>query len=86
MTTVQNDEIVNVLKHHNNYLKTNQIQQIESCIGKVKKNMKLLELIWNDGSGGFNSFMSALENTGSYQTLIDKIKCTKGMLKYCYQF
>ncbi|CAC5423676.1 unnamed protein product [Mytilus coruscus] len=77
VTTVKNDQIVNVLKHHNNYLNQIQIEQIQSCLGKIKKNMKLLEIIWNDGIAGFNSFVSALENTGSYQTLLEKIKGTK---------
>lgn len=80
VTTVKNDEIVNVLKHHINYLNQIQIEQIQSCLGKVKKNMKLVEIIWNGGIGGFNSFLSALEFVGSYQTLLDKITGTKGMV------
>ncbi|CAG2196191.1 unnamed protein product [Mytilus edulis] len=36
-----------------------------------------LEIIWNDGIGGFNSFVSALKCIGSYQTLLDRIVGTQ---------
>lgn len=82
VTTVKNDEIVQVLEHQNK-LKKNQIEQIHLCLGKIKKNQKLLEIIWSDGIIGFEAFLSALEFAGSYTTLIDKIKRTKGMVKHC---
>ncbi|CAC5398305.1 unnamed protein product [Mytilus coruscus] len=77
VTTVKNDEIVKVLEHQNRYLKKYQIEQIQSCLGKIKRNQKLLEIIWSDGIIGFDAFVSALEFAGSYKTLIDKIIRTK---------
>lgn len=78
VTIVDNDDIVNTLNVQN-YLDTSQLEQIHSCIGQVKRNQKLVEMIWNGETGVYQAFLSALKNAGSYKKLVDKLDGTQGI-------
>lgn len=71
--TINGKEIEKRLKLSDHERKT-----IHACLGRIKGNKKLLEIVWNRGLVTYKEFMNVLRI--KYSELAARIEKTKGML------
>ncbi|OPL33158.1 hypothetical protein AM593_02403, partial [Mytilus galloprovincialis] len=70
VTTIYSNEIVDKLS-----LSDSERQSVFSCLGRIKQNKALLELVWNRGPVVYKEFIRVLSKI--YPELADKIDKTK---------
>lgn len=79
-------DIVTTIKHRpiaqqlisRGVLKAEEMEEIEKWVGSIRRNQKLLEILWNKGTGDLKEFLSVLESDSTYHHLVAQIKNTKG--------